>query len=112
MARGAVSAAGCGPRREAPHRPRHRPDRAAGLHRLPDVGPPRPPPAPDAAALRRPSAGARRGPGRPRGAPRRQVLVAALADALPEATFHGIAAGLHLTVELPPGDDEAAIREE
>ena len=43
---------------------------------------------------------------------RRQALVEALADALPEAAVHGIAAGLHLTVELPPGDDEAAIREE
>src|SRR4249920_1311213 len=41
---------------------------------------------------------------------RREALVAALADALPEATVHGIAAGLHLTVELPPGDDEGAIR--
>ena len=43
---------------------------------------------------------------------RRQALVEALADALPEAAVHGIAAGLHVTVELPPGDDEAAIREE
>ena len=43
---------------------------------------------------------------------RREALVAALADALPGATVHGIAAGLHLTVELPRGDDEQAIREE
>jgi GntR family transcriptional regulator/MocR family aminotransferase len=41
---------------------------------------------------------------------RREALVTALADDLPEATVHGIAAGLHLTVELPPGDDERAIR--
>ena len=31
---------------------------------------------------------------------RREALVAALAEALPEATVRGIAAGLHLTVEL------------
>ncbi len=43
---------------------------------------------------------------------RREALVAALADALPEATVRGIAAGLHLTVELPPGDDERAISAE
>jgi GntR family transcriptional regulator / MocR family aminotransferase len=43
---------------------------------------------------------------------RRQVLVAAVRDALPEATVRGIAAGLHLTVELPPDDDERAIRAE
>jgi GntR family transcriptional regulator/MocR family aminotransferase len=43
---------------------------------------------------------------------RREALVAALADALPEATVRGIAAGLHLTVELPPGDDEGAISAE
>ena len=34
---------------------------------------------------------------------RRDALVTALADDLPEATVHGIAAGLHPTVELPPG---------
>jgi GntR family transcriptional regulator / MocR family aminotransferase len=43
---------------------------------------------------------------------RREALVAALAEALPEAVVRGIAAGLHLTVELPPGDDEQAIRAE
>jgi GntR family transcriptional regulator/MocR family aminotransferase len=43
---------------------------------------------------------------------RRDALVAALADALPEATVHGIAAGMHAVVELAPGDDEEAIREE
>ena len=43
---------------------------------------------------------------------RRNALVEALAEALPEATIHGIAAGLHVTVELPAGDDELAIREE
>jgi GntR family transcriptional regulator/MocR family aminotransferase len=43
---------------------------------------------------------------------RRDALVAALAEALPDARVRGIAAGLHATVELPEGDDEAAIREE
>jgi GntR family transcriptional regulator/MocR family aminotransferase len=40
---------------------------------------------------------------------RRDLLVEALADALPEATVRGIAAGLHATVELPDGYDEQAI---
>ena len=43
---------------------------------------------------------------------RRDALVAALADALPEATVRGVAAGLHVTVELPAGEDEPAIAEE
>jgi GntR family transcriptional regulator/MocR family aminotransferase len=43
---------------------------------------------------------------------RRDLLVAALADELPEATVGGIAAGLHATVRLPDGDDERAILEE
>jgi GntR family transcriptional regulator/MocR family aminotransferase len=43
---------------------------------------------------------------------RRDVMVAALADALPEATVRGIAAGLHAIVELPEDDDEQAIRDE
>lgn len=42
---------------------------------------------------------------------RRDVLVEALADALPQATVHGIAAGLHATVRLPDTYDEGAIRE-
>jgi GntR family transcriptional regulator/MocR family aminotransferase len=41
---------------------------------------------------------------------RRDAIVDALAAALPDATVHGIAAGLHVTVELPPGVDEEAIR--
>jgi GntR family transcriptional regulator/MocR family aminotransferase len=41
---------------------------------------------------------------------RRDAIVEALAEALPEATVHGIAAGLHATVELPPGVDEEAVR--
>ena len=41
---------------------------------------------------------------------RRDALVAALAADLPEASERGIAAGLHITVELPTGDDEQAIR--
>jgi GntR family transcriptional regulator/MocR family aminotransferase len=45
-------------------------------------------------------------------AARRAALIEALAMELPEATVRGIAAGLHLTVELPDGDDEAAIRAE
>ncbi len=43
---------------------------------------------------------------------RRDALVDALAEALPEAAVRGVAAGLHVTVELPDGDDEQAIREE
>jgi GntR family transcriptional regulator/MocR family aminotransferase len=43
---------------------------------------------------------------------RRDALVAALGEALPEAAVRGIAAGLHMTVELPAGDDEDAIRAE
>jgi GntR family transcriptional regulator / MocR family aminotransferase len=43
---------------------------------------------------------------------RRDVLVAALAEALPEATVRGVAAGLHVTVELSEADDERAIAEE
>jgi GntR family transcriptional regulator / MocR family aminotransferase len=41
---------------------------------------------------------------------RRDALVAAVAEELPGATVRGIAAGLHATVELPRGCDEAAIR--
>jgi GntR family transcriptional regulator/MocR family aminotransferase len=43
---------------------------------------------------------------------RRDALVAALAEALPEAKVHGIAAGLHAAVQLPAGYDELAIRDE
>ncbi len=43
---------------------------------------------------------------------RRDALVEALAEELPEAVVRGIAAGLHATVELPEGDDEQAIVEE
>jgi GntR family transcriptional regulator/MocR family aminotransferase len=43
---------------------------------------------------------------------RRDALVQALAKALPEATVCGAAAGLHVTVELPEGDDERAIRDQ
>jgi GntR family transcriptional regulator/MocR family aminotransferase len=42
---------------------------------------------------------------------RRDVLLDALADALPEAVVGGVAAGLHVTVQLPDGD-ERMIREE
>ena len=42
---------------------------------------------------------------------RRDALVAALAELIPEARVRGIAAGLHVTVELPDGYDERAIRE-
>jgi GntR family transcriptional regulator/MocR family aminotransferase len=41
---------------------------------------------------------------------RRDRLVEELRTALPEASVHGIAAGLHATVELPPGVDEAEVR--
>jgi GntR family transcriptional regulator/MocR family aminotransferase len=43
---------------------------------------------------------------------RRDTLVRALAEELPEARVEGIAAGLHATVRLPEGDDERAIAEE
>jgi GntR family transcriptional regulator/MocR family aminotransferase len=42
---------------------------------------------------------------------RRDALVQALADELPDATVKGIAAGLHVTVEIP-GVDERALAEE
>jgi GntR family transcriptional regulator / MocR family aminotransferase len=40
---------------------------------------------------------------------RRDALIAALATHLPQARVHGIAAGLHATVELPGHHDEQAI---
>jgi GntR family transcriptional regulator/MocR family aminotransferase len=40
---------------------------------------------------------------------RRDALVEALADALPEAAVRGIAAGLHAAVELPASYDERAV---
>jgi GntR family transcriptional regulator/MocR family aminotransferase len=43
---------------------------------------------------------------------RRDALVDALATALPEASVHGIAAGLHATVRLSADDNEDAIREQ
>ena len=43
---------------------------------------------------------------------RRDLLVGALADSLPEATVRGISAGLHATVELPDHYDEHAILQE
>jgi GntR family transcriptional regulator/MocR family aminotransferase len=43
---------------------------------------------------------------------RRDALVEALTEALPEATVRGVAAGLHVTVQLPEGVNEQAIREE
>jgi GntR family transcriptional regulator/MocR family aminotransferase len=42
---------------------------------------------------------------------RRDALLRALAAELPDARVRGIAAGLHVTVELPPGHDEADVRE-
>ncbi|HET6530820.1 MAG TPA: PLP-dependent aminotransferase family protein [Actinoplanes sp.] len=41
---------------------------------------------------------------------RRDVIVAALGAELPAATVTGIAAGLHVTVTLPAGHDEAAVQ--
>jgi GntR family transcriptional regulator/MocR family aminotransferase len=43
---------------------------------------------------------------------RRDAIVEALAEELPEARVCGIAAGLHALVELADGDDEDAIREQ
>jgi GntR family transcriptional regulator/MocR family aminotransferase len=41
---------------------------------------------------------------------RRDALTEAIAAELPEATVRGIAAGLHVTVELPESHDEQAIK--
>ena len=43
---------------------------------------------------------------------RRDAVLEALSDELPEATPRGIAAGLHVTVQLLDSDNEEAIREE
>ena len=43
---------------------------------------------------------------------RRDALIHALGEELPETTVSGIAAGLHATVRLPDSEDEAAIVEE
>jgi GntR family transcriptional regulator/MocR family aminotransferase len=43
---------------------------------------------------------------------RRDALVDALTETLPEAAVRGVAAGLHVTVQLPDGDNEQAIREQ
>jgi GntR family transcriptional regulator/MocR family aminotransferase len=43
---------------------------------------------------------------------RRDALIDELTRALPEASVRGVAAGLHVTAELPDGVDEQAIREE
>jgi GntR family transcriptional regulator/MocR family aminotransferase len=43
---------------------------------------------------------------------RRDALIHALADALPEVAVSGVAAGLHVTVRMPDGDDERAIRKQ
>jgi GntR family transcriptional regulator/MocR family aminotransferase len=40
---------------------------------------------------------------------RRDALVSALATLMPGCRVHGVAAGLHLVVELPPGTDDAAL---
>lgn len=43
---------------------------------------------------------------------RREALLLALGDALPEVRVMGIAAGLHAAIRLPPDNDERAIAEE
>jgi GntR family transcriptional regulator/MocR family aminotransferase len=43
---------------------------------------------------------------------RRDALVEALTDELPEVRVHGIRAGLHVTVQLRPGDRGRVIRDE
>jgi GntR family transcriptional regulator / MocR family aminotransferase len=43
---------------------------------------------------------------------RRDALVEALTVTLPEAAVGGVAAGLHVTLQLPDSDSEQAIREE
>jgi GntR family transcriptional regulator/MocR family aminotransferase len=42
---------------------------------------------------------------------RRDALITALADAVPGASVHGIAAGLHLTVRLSERHDEQRLRD-
>ncbi len=42
----------------------------------------------------------------------RDTLLDALAEALPDATVRGVAAGLHVTVRLPDSDNERAIQQE
>ncbi|KDN86755.1 GntR family transcriptional regulator [Kitasatospora cheerisanensis KCTC 2395] len=48
---------------------------------------------------------------RPRYRARRDALVAALREHLPEAELRGVAAGLHLYADLPDGVDEQAVAE-
>ncbi len=43
---------------------------------------------------------------------RRDALIDALAETLPEATVRGVAAGLHVTAQLPDTFDEQAIRQQ
>jgi GntR family transcriptional regulator/MocR family aminotransferase len=43
---------------------------------------------------------------------RRDALIDALTETLPDAAVRGVAAGLHVTVQLPDSDSEQAIREE
>jgi GntR family transcriptional regulator/MocR family aminotransferase len=43
---------------------------------------------------------------------RRDALIDALNQALPEAAVRGVAAGQHVIVQLPDSDNEPAIREE
>jgi GntR family transcriptional regulator/MocR family aminotransferase len=43
---------------------------------------------------------------------RRDALVDALSETLPDAVVRGVAAGLHVTVELPDGVDEQALRQQ
>jgi GntR family transcriptional regulator/MocR family aminotransferase len=43
---------------------------------------------------------------------RRDTLVAAITEMLPEASIRGVPAGLHVTVQLPDSDDEQMIHEE
>jgi GntR family transcriptional regulator / MocR family aminotransferase len=43
---------------------------------------------------------------------RRDALIDTLTELLPEATVRGVAAGLHVTVELPAGINERELREE
>jgi GntR family transcriptional regulator/MocR family aminotransferase len=43
---------------------------------------------------------------------RRDTLIEALSVTLPEAGIGGVAAGLHVTLRLPDGDSEQAVREE
>ena len=97
LARGPSAAARAGPRREADRRPAAPPGSSST----------RSPTSSNAGSSTATSAAC--APTTARGGMR---WWSALAEALPEAVVRGVAAGLHVTVELSAADDERAIAEE